>query len=161
MCDHLKDYVENRASYLADIMKHQNCDRDQAKTLCISIMFGAKPEDVPKNVKQLISELDKISSNISNQNPDLFTLCKKKPNPKASCLANVLQDKEFQILRLVDLKLQERGRSMDVYIHDGGLVRRKDDEKEFPADRESKVQSVAQSVQPTPKKVRSDADRDA
>lgn len=134
MCDHLKDYVENRAAYLADIMKHQNCDRDQAKTLCISIMFGAKPEDVPKKVKHLISELDKIATNIANQNPDLYALCKKKPNPKASCLANVLQDKEFQILRLVDLKLQERGRSMDVYIHDGGLVRRKDDEKEFPTE---------------------------
>jgi hypothetical protein len=133
-CDHLNDYVENRARYLEEIMKHNNCDRDAAKTLCISIMFGAKPEQAPKSIMNLVTELDKISTNIAHQNPDVYALCKKKPNPKASCLANILQDKEFQILRLVDTKLQERGRVMDVYIHDGGLVRRVDDEKEFPVE---------------------------
>jgi hypothetical protein len=36
-----------------------------------------------------------------------------------------------------------------------------DDEKETPSDRDSKVQSVAISVEPTPKKVRNDTERDA
>lgn len=133
-CDHLKDYVDNRAIYLEEIMKHKNCDRDAAKTLCISIMFGAKPSDVPKCIQLLVNELDKISTNAIKQFPELYALCKKldKENPKASCLANVLQDIEFKILREIDVKLQERDRSMDVFIHDGGLVRRIDDEKEFP-----------------------------
>jgi len=131
-CDHLNDYVENRASYLQEIMNHKNCDRDAAKTLCISIMFGAKPTSVPAKVKGLIVELDKISTNIIAQYPEVYAICKKKENPKASCLANVLQDMEFKILREIDLSLQKRGRSMDVFIHDGGLVRRVDEEKEFP-----------------------------
>lgn len=131
-CDHLNDYVENRASYLEEIMKHNNCDRDAAKTLCISIMFGSKPVCIPPKVKGLVAELDKISTNIIAQYPEVYALCKKKENPKASCLANVLQDIEFKILREIDLMLQKRGRSMDVFIHDGGLVRRIDDEKEFP-----------------------------
>jgi glutaredoxin-related protein len=76
-------------------MNHKNCDRDAAKTLCISIMFGAKPTSVPAKVKGLIVELDKISTNIIAQYPEVYAICKKKENPKASCLANVLQDMEI------------------------------------------------------------------
>lgn len=132
MCDNLKNYVNNRAEYLEEIMKYKNYDRDNAKTLCISIMFGAKPYDIPPKLQDLVSELDRVSNNIIKEYPEVYKLCKKKDNPKASCLANILQDTEFKILRQIDLKLQERGRSMDVYIHDGGLVRRINDEKEFP-----------------------------
>jgi hypothetical protein len=131
-CKYLSEYVQNRESYLEDICKYNSCDRDTAKTLCISIMFGAKPKNVPIKIKELVNELDKISQNITKLYPDIFIQCKKKENPTASCLANVLQDIEFKILREIDLKLQKKEWSMDVYIHDGGLVRRKEEFCSFP-----------------------------
>lgn len=55
----------------------------------------------------------------------------------------------------VDERITKEENEVDGYSFE------KDDEKEIPYDRDSKVQSVAISVEPTPKKVRNDSERDA
>lgn len=134
MCDNLKLYVANRSEYLQTIMDYKRCDRDAAKQLCLMVMFGGKPIEVPKCLKKIIDEIEKVQQNVVGKYPEIYHACKKKDNPKASTLAHVLQDAEFRILRQIDLLLQKRDRSMDVFIHDGGLVRRIEDEKEFPVE---------------------------
>lgn len=131
-CDKLKDYVENRSSHLHTIMEDLDCTRDEAKTLCISVMFGGKPKKTTPFIKELIHELQQVSINIVNAYPDILKACSKEKTPSSSCVAHVCQDIEFKILSYIDDLLKVQDRSMDVYIHDGGLVRKKDGEKEFP-----------------------------
>lgn len=131
-CTALKSYVESRATKLQEVMFYFDCDRAEAKEICLSILFGKKYNKVPDFLKDLMSELERIASNVSSYYPEVFKLCIKKPNPKASCLAHIVQSLEASILRFIDLKLKEKGRDMRVYIHDGGLVLRHEGETEFP-----------------------------
>lgn len=131
-CDKLKEYVENRSEHLDNIMMELKCDRDTAKTLCISVMFGARPINCPSFVSELADELSGIGKNIILANSDIMKLCEKERNPSASCVAHVCQDIEFNILRTIDSLLKNKGRSMDVYIHDGGLVLKEIGELVFP-----------------------------
>lgn len=130
-CDKLKDYVANRSDKLKEIMEMLDCDRDAAKTMCIAVMFGAKYKKAPPFILELQQELEQLSVNIVNAHPE-FTKALKGEDAK-TIVAHVLQHHEFKILQYIDAKLQENGRSMDVYIHDGGCVRRLADEREFPS----------------------------
>lgn len=130
VCERLKEYVNKRSDKLKEIMEMLDCDRDGAKEMCISVMFGAKYKKAPSFILDLQEELTHLSQNIVNAHPD-FVKALKGEDAK-TIVAHVLQTQEFKILQFIDSKLQENGRSMDVYIHDGGLVRRLADEVEFP-----------------------------
>ena len=131
-CDKLKEYVDKRSEKLKEIMEMLNCDRDGAKTMCISIMFGARYKNAPPFILELQHELAQLAQNIVNANPEFVKVLKGED--AQTIVAHVLQTQEFKILQFIDIKLQENGRSMDVYIHDGGLVQRIADEIEFPRD---------------------------
>jgi hypothetical protein len=131
-CDELRDYVENRSTWLNNIMTELDCDRDAAKTLCLATMFGGRYKKSPDFIKRLANELAQIGSNMVNANPDILKLVSKESNPASSCVAHVLQDTEFRILRFIDNFFQTKDRFMDCYIHDGGLVRKMDGEHSFP-----------------------------
>ena len=131
-CDELRDYVENRSTWLNNIMTELDCDRDAAKTLCLATMFGGRYKKSPDFIKRLANELAQIGSNMVNANPDILKLVSKESNPASSCVAHILQDTEFRILRFIDHFFQTKDRFMDCYIHDGGLVRKMDGEHSFP-----------------------------
>jgi hypothetical protein len=131
-CDRLKEYVLNRSQYLERIMNECNCDRDYAKTLCISLMFGGRPTTTPDFMLALADELANIGRNLVILNPEILKACSKEKNPNSSCVAHVCQDIEFKILSTLDSLLRKRGRYMDVYIHDGGLVLKEEGEFAFP-----------------------------
>lgn len=137
-CDHLKDYVENRSEKLHEIMEMMDCDREGAKQMCISVMFGAQFNRAPPFILALQQELVVIAQNIVEISGDLRKALKDAD--AKSIVAHVLQDQEFKILQFIDKRLQEHGRYMDVYIHDGGLVRKEDDEKEFPRELMNKLE---------------------
>ena len=133
-CEKLKEYVANRSSKLSEIMEILECDRDAAKNMCIAVMFGGVYKKAPLFIKDLTKELQEIGINIIRTYPDIFKLCLKEKSPQNSCVAHVIQDLEFNILQFIDKTLKSLGRSMDVYIHDGGLVRKLDGETHFPVD---------------------------
>lgn len=131
-CDRLKEYVEKRSDKLKEIMEMLECDRDGAKTMCISVMFGAQYKKAPPFILELQQELIQLTQNIVNAHPEIVKALKGED--AKTIVAHVLQNQEFIILQFIDKKLQEYGREMDVYIHDGGCVRRLADEKEFSSD---------------------------
>lgn len=130
VCSQLKDYIDNRASKLTEIMECLGCDRDSAKTVCIATMFGAKYSKAPQFIKDLASELELIGKNIVINSP-LSTIY-SKPGQAQSIVATTLQDIEFNLLQQIEKYFNESNRVMGVYIHDGGLMERLQDEKEFP-----------------------------
>lgn len=134
-CDLLEEYTLNRSSKLAELMTDLDCDRDAAKQFCLSILFGAQPyKKVSAYYSQLAAELSTIAENCLLAFPEIAKIAKSRDNPKASCIAVVAQDKERQILTELDCFLRTLGRTMDALIHDGGLVRKEEDETCFPSE---------------------------
>lgn len=132
MCDSLRDYVINRSEKLHELMVYFDCDRDRAKEVCLSILFGGKFKKIPDFYKNMSAELDRIAKNAMGVFPDIAKVCAKQPNPSASCLAHVIQSLEAEILQYIDTCLKTCDRNMATYIHDGGLVEKLVDETEFP-----------------------------
>jgi hypothetical protein len=134
-CERLEEYVNNRASKLAEIQAELGCNRDDAKQYCLSILFGGSPyKTISPYFTELSSELSRIADNVAAVYSDIYRVAlKEKKNPKASCLATVAQDQERLILLALDGFFKTHGRTFDVLIHDGGLIRKADGETEFPA----------------------------
>jgi hypothetical protein len=133
-CDYLSEYVLNRSKNLDLLMAELDCSREDAKEMCISVMFGATYKNMPLFLEGLSKELRQISKNIASSYTDLVDQCRKakKKDPIQSAVALVLQDEECRILQKIDAFLVYKGRTMDCYIHDGGLVRKKENEHELP-----------------------------
>jgi hypothetical protein len=129
VCAKLEEYTLNRSAKLQEVMKELGCDRDDAKQFCLSIMFGKKYRNVPQYYMELMEEINAITENCSSKYPEMFACAVKKAkkqndgrNPKASCLAFVVQDLEAEVWKSMSQAVAGLGRSMDVNIHDGGLV---------------------------------------
>ena len=58
----------------------------------------------------------------------------KRSNPKASLMSLIFQTKERHILMVWNTFLESVGRSLAVFIHDGGLVEKLESESYFPPD---------------------------
>jgi hypothetical protein len=137
-CPALEEYCSKRKEVLEEIMADVNYTRDDAKTLCLSVIFGGFRDQHPLLPKMFL-ELKNLAVLVSNENLELFQIAKKdkdnkdKYNPQGSCLAVFIQNEERTILMEIDKCLMKKGRSMDSWIHDGGLVRKLPNEKEFPS----------------------------
>ena len=144
----LEEYCLNRKQVLEEIMKDNNYTRDDAKTLCLSVIFGGYRDQHPLLPKMFL-ELKNLAILVSKENEELFQIVKKdkdnkdKYNPEGSCLAVYIQNEERLILMEIDKCLSKRGRSMDAWIHDGGLVRKLPNETQFPM---SLLREVEQEV---------------
>lgn len=150
VCDKLEEYTLNRSAKLQDIMTELGCDRDGAKQFCLSIMFGSKKkyQRVPDYFVGLMDEIAAIMENCAVKYPQVYAICIKKAkeendgrNPKAACLAFVVQDLEAQVWRCLDYIVAAQERSMDVNIHDGGLVALKE------GDTDSSITDFARRVE--------------
>ena len=131
-CDAVKRYNANRDEFLAELME-MGMERWQAKEKVCRIMFGGGIDGLPPFfVQQLQPEMRKLMENIYNENRTKYPSIAKKPNAVRSMMANVLQTEERLCLLALDKSLANQGRSLDVLIHDGGLVRKKDGEGRMP-----------------------------
>jgi hypothetical protein len=88
-------------------------------------------------VQNMHDELKNIAQNVWGCYPEVATIVQKKRKPNdiqklSSCLSLVLQTEEHKVLMDIDAKLTQLGRSMDTFIFDGGLVRKKENEDELP-----------------------------
>jgi hypothetical protein len=133
MCDSLKKYVSEREELLADMCDQMAINRWEAKQKVVSILFGANASGMPTFFQdELYPEIRKITTNIFNEHEASLKWLKKHPNYMGKGLSYILQTEERKCLESLDKSLAKRGRSLDVLIHDGGLVRKKGDETTLP-----------------------------
>jgi hypothetical protein len=148
-CEGLKHYVHNREQVINDITTHYGCSHADAKNLMIRLLFLGSPEAwVGASVCELSTEhmpyiegvkreLDCIATNVYGAYTNVSDVVRRKKKKTqqqklSSTLSLVLQSEEHKIIMNADLFLSTQGRSMDVLVFDGGLVRRAKDEVEFP-----------------------------
>lgn len=132
-CSALEEYCLNRESILEEIKQTQTMNRDEAKTLCISVLFGGFRDQHPL-LPRIYNELRELSQTIALEFPKLIKLAKEKDssNPYATCLSVYIQNEERLVLEKIDDYFTKKGRSFDVLIFDGGLLRKHDNELSVP-----------------------------
>jgi len=144
-CPLLNEYVTYRKEKIAQLMFDMGVSRDECKEFFIQLLFGSKVAWVLKHpfMISMTKEMNEIMTNVARTYPYILAHCqkiykkdpsKKGKNPEAGCIAHVVQNEERLILMAIDASLKSQGRSMDVFIHDGGLVRKLENELEFPVE---------------------------
>lgn len=135
-CSAITHYIEHREELLSSVCETLECERWFAKEKVIRLFFGAGVDETNGMptffVNELFPELRLIMKNNWDINRTRFKWLEKQPNHYGKALAYILQTIERNCLLSMDRALSRRGRTLDVYIHDGGLVRKKEGEAAFP-----------------------------
>lgn len=132
-CKALKRYVETREEVLDEMKEQLNLDRWEAKERVLALLYGGSSEGLtPFLTRELGPEVRRILQNVWTKNADTLKWLRSQPNSMGKGMAYVFQTEERRVLLAMDRALAARNRSLDVLIHDGGLVRKKDGETEFP-----------------------------
>jgi hypothetical protein len=144
--DAIEYYVVNRAECLTRV----SSVRRTAKTAYLKTGYGGdvklysdfytddgiEPEGDLTQVKQVEAEILPLITAIWNdpiyKDVKKMACIKGRKNPKFSLFALVLQTEECRCLVLIDAYLKTQSRFMDIYIHDGGEVRKLPNEILFP-----------------------------
>lgn len=137
-CSALEEYVVKRKEVLEAIQKTQKISYDEAKELCIAVLFGGKRDEHPL-LPKIKAELDILSAVVFQRFPEFVEFVKAKRadrikrkkrvrnnNIVASVLANYIQDLETRIFLAITTFFHEKEWSVDIHQHDGGSVRRKE-----------------------------------
>jgi phage/plasmid-associated DNA primase len=139
--EHISHYINNRDACLKEL----SANRSIAKTEFLKVLYGgniklysehfndkATPEGDTTFISTLKGEMDALMTAVWTAHPELHKLVARKTNKKASLMSLVLQTEERKCLLSLDMFLRSVGRDMDVFIHDGGEVRKLEGEKAFP-----------------------------
>ena len=122
----LCDYINCREELLSLV----DSDRSTAKQKVLNAFYGGARDDVPEFCKSLAREVDAIADTLK------VAWCRDYPTyrerEKHGVLAIILRDVEKSCLFAMEKVLRGHGRQFMTYIHDGGLVRKLDNEKMFP-----------------------------
>lgn len=138
-CDVLNKFIDNRKQIILDICNEHKQDRWWAKRECIKV-FNGGASNVHPILLELIPEIAKIRDYVVSLYPDIYKnaikINKKDINkdPKITTLSIVFQDQTRLVMNTVSDFLKSKNRSLDVRKHDGGLVRKLENEKEFPSE---------------------------
>lgn len=134
-CEKLTHYNQNRDDYIAEMMEELQIDRDEAKDKVNRVMFGGGSAGLTSFfVAELQPEISMLMRNIFNENKDAYPTIAKRSFPASSIMSLILQSEERKCLMAMDMSLAHQERSLDVLIHDGGLVRKKEGEVRMPDD---------------------------
>lgn len=131
-CPALQEYCLQRVEILQEICLTHEVNKEEAKQICISVVFGGFRYQHPILPKMYL-ELKELSIVLAADNHKLFSKCKDSSNPLATCLSVYVQNEERLVLQQLDSFFTSKDRSMDVLIYDGGLVRKTSGELEFPS----------------------------
>jgi hypothetical protein len=130
---HLKRYINEREEILTDVCEVMNIERWEAKQRITSIIFGGNADNMPTWFQtDFLPEIHRIQKCVWNMNLDRLKWLRSQPNSHGKGMAYILQTEERECLMAMDKALSKRGRSLEVLMHDGGLVRKKDKETVFP-----------------------------
>lgn len=132
VCNLLKKYIDEREEILSNLCEVLNIKRWEAKEKITSILFGGSIIGLPTWFEEFNEEIKKIQRCIWDKNCEKLKFVRQQPNHLGKAMAYILQTEERDCLLAIDQSLLKRGRYMDVYMHDGGLVRKQENEEAFP-----------------------------
>jgi len=136
-CANQKEFIERRDDLMSELCEHLQMDRDMAKTRILALYFGYSNASDAMNdfFKALHAELLKARELICNMPEwaEHIKFLRGKDNRIGRGFSYILQTIERSCLLELDRSATKHGRSMDVFIHDGGLIRKLDGEKVFPS----------------------------
>ena len=141
-CDAIKKYVSQREELLNEICDTLNVQRWEAKDRIIALFFGNMcVNDLPSFFSdELLPELRRVMENNYKINIDKLKFLAKQPNRVGKGLAYILQTEERNCLLAMDRSLSKNKRNLDIYMHDGGLVLKKENETSLPKDLLEKIE---------------------
>jgi hypothetical protein len=139
----IRQYISNRDLELNRV----SSNRQISKTAFLKVAYGGtvklykdeysddgiSPEGDISLIKRIEAEMRVIVDNCWMKYEKHQKLVKKKDNPKFSLFALILQTEERKCLLLMDEFMKLNGRQMDIFIHDGGEIRKLEGEKAFPS----------------------------
>lgn len=142
--DAICHYIHNRDAELAKVSSNRNA----AKTAFLKIAYGGNIKlynefynDVGLNeeadltlVRRIEKEMSAIVDMCWAKYAQYHKIVKTKANQKFSLFALILQTEERKCLLAINDYMKSKGRSVDIYIHDGCEVRKLDNELSFPED---------------------------
>lgn len=142
-CDAIRKYVSQREELLSELCEALNIQRWEAKERVIALFYGSNnANDLTDFFKdELLPELRRIMENNFKFNVEKLKWLGNQPNRVGKGLAYILQTEERTCLLAMDRSLTKNGRSMDVFIHDGGLVQKKEGEQTLPTELLRKVEA--------------------
>lgn len=132
VCNLLKLYIDKREEILSNLCEVLNIKRWEAKEKVTSILFGGSILGLPTWFEEFNEEIKKIQRCIWDKNYEKLRFVRHQSNHLGKAMAYILQTEERECLLAIDRSLSKRGRTMDVYMHDGGLVRKQENEEFFP-----------------------------
>ena len=131
------ELINNRNDKISELMDLKECSKELAKIYITAIYFGEEIScaSLPDFYKQLYKEVDtarKVITQDKDWTEALRFLTGKKKNRLGSAFSYILQTIERGCLLAMEKSAKRNGRNFDTYIHDGGLIRRREGEEEFP-----------------------------
>jgi hypothetical protein len=130
-CPQLTHYNASRDDYIAELMEQMGIERWEAKEKVCRLMFGGSASGMSAFfINDLQPEVGSLMRNVYKEYAKVYPSSAKRG--ERSLMAMVLQTIERKCLLAMDVSLTKQGRSLDVYIHDGGLVLKKDGETRMP-----------------------------
>lgn len=140
--DSIQQYIQNRDEELAKVSSL----RHVAKTAFLKVAYGGnvklydeyanddgiEPDGDVSLLKKIEVEMKTIVDLCWMKYEKYHKIVKNKSNPRFSLFALILQTEERKCLLAMDEYAKTQGRSIDIFIHDGGEVRKLPNEKECP-----------------------------
>lgn len=157
-CDNLKSYIDNRDSWLVEVSRFYNVDKDVAKEIFNRLCYGGKIDTwikdykikVKKNknlefLKLFEHDVANLAHLVWDKHPVYHKIAKtsfenKKnaqrywKNEKYTAISAFLGDLEFDLLIITSDFFEKNGYPMQAYIHDGGLLKKNPAKENFPDD---------------------------
>jgi len=123
----VEKYASNREEYLKAVMQEFACDRDEAKTQILKVIYGGMSKK-GSMLYDMSIELRSFSKKlfITPEYHDLATVSKTKDNIYGSFLSNILQTEERKCLLAMIEFYQSEGWSVDVLCYDGLMLRKRE-----------------------------------
>lgn len=134
VCPALKRYVETREEVLEEVMRELGIARWEAKEKIVALYNGGSSDGLtPFLARELGPEARMLMKNIWNANSETLKWLKSQPNHYGKGTSWIYQTEERKVLLAMEASFAKHGRTLDVYIHDGGLVRKREGEVELPS----------------------------
>jgi hypothetical protein len=151
--EYIKQYVENRNDMLIAV----SSSRKKAKTEFLKILYGGDIKTYSSNYDEVEGEINQEGLNllkslqsevfilmeiiwsknshlhdikVGSDKKALSKLADKKA--RATLMSLIFQTEERKLLMFIDAFMKSKNRNMDVYIHDGGYIRKLEGESCFP-----------------------------
>lgn len=123
----VEKYVDNRETYLKNVMTENSVTRDEAKQAIISVLYGGSCNQ-KSYLYELSEEVRKFSKKLfqTEQYADLAKVCKSEKNMYGSFLSFVLQTEERHCMLAMKEHLESQRWCVDVLCYDGVMIRKQD-----------------------------------